>query len=135
MLIGYIIKLTFKYILSPRAWASLWHYSREKPQIQQHPQLNTATSGVASLTEDRISGENLTLLLNAMKRPHIVVTGGNIDPQGVSGVEEVLEQIKQSSKSNSPDAALSEKPDNESASNSKTIKSIENLDKSKVTLE
>ncbi|EDW96732.2 uncharacterized protein LOC6536439 [Drosophila yakuba] len=56
-LVGYIIKLSFKYILSPRAWASLLH----KPAPPETPSINAREP-----IEDRISGDNLKMLLNVI---------------------------------------------------------------------
>ncbi|TMW51614.1 hypothetical protein DOY81_003264 [Sarcophaga bullata] len=81
-IICYILKLTFKYILSPSAW--FVHKNPNGPQITHLP--NTQSS----YNEDRISGENLKLLLNAINAPSYQ----NAAPiTAVSGVEEVKEAI------------------------------------------
>ncbi|XP_037828015.1 uncharacterized protein LOC119615989 [Lucilia sericata] len=84
-IIGYILKLTFKYILSPSAWAHLMH----RNQTYQPEQ--AAIKSRTNSQSDRISGDNLKLLLNAI----------NAAPQrntaslaAVSGVEDLKEAIE-----------------------------------------
>ncbi|XP_014092612.2 uncharacterized protein [Bactrocera oleae] len=60
-LIGYIVKLTFKYILSPRAWYGVWR----QHEYAMHRGALPASTGTAH-HEDRISGDNLRILLNAI---------------------------------------------------------------------
>lgn len=60
-LIGYIVKWTFKYILSPRAWIGVWQ--------QRDYAVNRGTIPTSTGTahhQDRISGENLRMFLNAI---------------------------------------------------------------------
>lgn len=85
-IIGYILKLTFKYILSPSAWGHLLHRNHYHPA--QQAALTNADA--KSHHEDRISGENLKLLLNV-----ISATPQRIQlPPVVSGVEELKEAIE-----------------------------------------
>ncbi|XP_026836724.1 uncharacterized protein LOC6552265 [Drosophila erecta] len=60
-LVGYIIKLSFKYILSPRAWATLLH----KPAPLGTPTIHQSINAQEPI-EDRISGDNLKMLLNVI---------------------------------------------------------------------
>ncbi|KAH8264031.1 hypothetical protein KR038_000884 [Drosophila bunnanda] len=83
-LVGYIIKLTFKYVISPKAWASLIH-NRTAAPVAQPISANEPT-------RDCISGENLKMLLNVMN----VTTAQQQTQQpqalpSVSGVQELIE--------------------------------------------
>lgn len=60
-LIGYIVKWTFKYILSPRAWIGVW---QQRDYAVNRGAIPTST-GTAH-HQDRISGENLRMFLNAI---------------------------------------------------------------------
>ena len=81
-IICYILKLTFKYILSPSAW--FVRKNSNGPQITHFPNTQSICH------EDRISGENLNLLLNAINAR----SNQNAAPiTAVSGVEEVKEAI------------------------------------------
>ncbi|KAH8243135.1 hypothetical protein KR032_004741 [Drosophila birchii] len=83
-LVGYIIKLTFKYVLSPKAWGSLIHNRPAAPVA--HP------IGANEPARDCISGENLKILLNVMNVT--TVQQQTQQPQAlpsVSGVQELME--------------------------------------------
>lgn len=91
VLVGYIIKLTFKYVISPKAWATLLHHSSSPPAS------NATIHAIASKEPavDCISGENLKMLLD-MK----MMTLAGVQQQqlkqlpGVSGVQEVMEPLE-----------------------------------------
>ncbi|XP_053947154.1 uncharacterized protein LOC128855929 [Anastrepha ludens] len=104
-LIAYILKLTFKYILSPRAWAGL----RQPGAIGSHaPQYSglPSSSGTAH-HEDRISGENLRMLLNAISGgatsnqitiSNTTATAALTQPPDLaSGVQEILNSLENTS--------------------------------------
>lgn len=115
-IICYILKLTFKYILSPSAW--FVHKNSNGPQKTHFP--NTQSSH----HEDRISGENLKLLLNAINAPSYQ----NAAPiAAVSGVEEVKEAIDCPKKS-TPSKDESNMPKKLQNNNSKSNLLDENAD-------
>ncbi|KAH8288759.1 hypothetical protein KR054_009300 [Drosophila jambulina] len=90
-LIGYIIKLTFKYVISPKAWASLVHNRTAAPVAQP--------IGANEPVRDCISGENLKMLLNVMNVT--TVQQQTQQPQAlpsVSGVQELMEPPQTSPK-------------------------------------
>ncbi|XP_075170469.1 uncharacterized protein LOC142242830 [Haematobia irritans] len=78
-IIGYILKLVFKYVLNPAAWAHVLH-SRDYLHALPEKSRNFNPS------HDCISGENLKMLLRVM----------NSEPNlnKVSGIEEVREAIE-----------------------------------------
>ncbi|XP_068155612.1 uncharacterized protein [Drosophila tropicalis] len=80
-LVGYIVKLTFKYIISPKVWIKMRH-SAPPPAPHQAVSQNNEALG------DRLSGENLKMLLNA-----ITVTSTQQSSQlpAVSGVQDILD--------------------------------------------
>ncbi|XP_037945683.1 uncharacterized protein LOC119678093 isoform X1 [Teleopsis dalmanni] len=137
VLLGYLIKLTFKYILSPRAWSVLLHRPKHQ-SIDTHP---PHLHGLPQLTEDRISGENLKLLLNAISNtPNI--NNGIQQIAAASGVEEVQEMLeaptRSSSKSNSPNSTIDQIASSEVESNVPCIdelkidNAVENTSKIKI---
>ncbi|XP_017074515.1 uncharacterized protein LOC108110118 [Drosophila eugracilis] len=87
-LVAYIIKLTFKYIISPRAWASLLHNNSAPiaaPMAQQS--IGSRDSG-----EDCLSGDNLKMLLNVMSSTSIPQKTQAV--AAVSGVQELVEALE-----------------------------------------
>lgn len=87
-IVGYFIKLTFKYILNPASLSHMWHRNS-----QHHPYVNqTAALSQGDANTDRISGENLKALLNVIH----ATTVSNKQPvvPAVSGVQEVHEAIE-----------------------------------------
>lgn len=96
-LISYILKLTFKYILSPSAWAQFMH---RKPLY--HTDILNANA--AEINHDRISGDNLKLLLNAINATpqRTGVPQNQSSVSAVSGVEELSEAIEPPPKNISP---------------------------------
>ncbi|XP_039954898.1 uncharacterized protein LOC120771111 [Bactrocera tryoni] len=113
-LIGYFVKLTFKYILSPRAWYGVW----QQHEYTTHRGGLPASTGTA-LHEDRISGENLRILLNAISGAtssnQISISNTTataaLTPateQG-SGVQEVLASLENGSADTASDSSMSEK--------------------------
>lgn len=95
ILIGYILKLVFKYLLSPAAWSQYMH---RKPSDYIHQQ--AAIKNSTNSNEDRISGDNLKLLLNAItatpQRKEMPLVAA------VSGVEEVREALEAPPQNMSP---------------------------------
>lgn len=86
-LVGYIIKLTFKYVISPKAWVSLLH---NKPAAPVAPVAQPI--GAHEPVRDSISGENLKMLLNVINVSSVQQQRQN--PQAlptVSGVQELME--------------------------------------------
>ncbi|XP_018797380.1 PREDICTED: uncharacterized protein LOC108974153 isoform X2 [Bactrocera latifrons] len=113
-LIGYIVKLTFKYILSPRAWYGVW----QQHEYATHRGGLPASTGTA-LHEDRISGENLRILLNAISGAtssnQISISNTTATAsltqaieQG-SGVQEILASLENGSADTASDSSMSEK--------------------------
>ncbi|KMZ04558.1 uncharacterized protein LOC6728729 [Drosophila simulans] len=84
-LVGYIIKLSFKYILSPRAWASLLH----RPAPQGTPTIHQSINARAP-EGDCISGDNLKMLLNVINVRSVPKESLQRLP-AVSGVQELEE--------------------------------------------
>lgn len=84
ILIGYILKLVFKYLLSPGAWVHFMHRKQSDYMPQQASIKNSTNSN-----DDRLSGDNLKLLLNA-----ITATPQRNVIAAVSGVEEVREALE-----------------------------------------
>ncbi|XP_043653068.1 uncharacterized protein LOC122619914 [Drosophila teissieri] len=84
-LVGYIIKLSFKYILSPRAWASLLH----KPASPETPTIHQSINAREPI-EDRLSGDNLKMLLNVINVRSVSHESLQRLP-AVSGVQELDE--------------------------------------------
>lgn len=102
-IIGYILKLTFKYILSPTAWSHAMHPKFRTSQQEQQPTLTQANDNALS-GSDRLSGENLKMLLNAINSGPL----RNQPINAVSGVEEVRESIEPAPsvmKGNSPETS------------------------------
>ncbi|XP_020813824.1 uncharacterized protein LOC110188438 [Drosophila serrata] len=89
-LVGYIIKLTFKYVISPKAWASLVHSRTEAPVAQP--------IGANEPNRDCISGENLKMLLNVMNVTNVQRETQQQALPSVSGVQELLEPPQTSPK-------------------------------------
>nr|AAN71497.1 RE73786p [Drosophila melanogaster] len=85
-LVGYTIKLCFKYILSPRAWASLLH----KPAPQGTPTIHQSINARAP-EGDSISGDNLKMLLNVINVRNVPKESLQRIPD-VSGVQELEEK-------------------------------------------
>ncbi|XP_001358578.2 uncharacterized protein [Drosophila pseudoobscura] len=85
-LVGYIIKLTFKYVISPRAWGTLLH---TRPGHTDTPTMLQSQASIAGreTVGDCISGENLKMLLNV-----IGDTQKSVKQQlpAVSGVQELM---------------------------------------------
>ncbi|XP_062124887.1 uncharacterized protein LOC133837986 [Drosophila sulfurigaster albostrigata] len=95
-MISYMLKLTFKYIISPKVWIQFMH--RNPPPPVQATQQASLAGGSAN---DSLSGENLKMLLNVMNRAQL--TSSESQAQlAVSGVEEVLEQLEAPPPSTSP---------------------------------
>ncbi|BFF90830.1 uncharacterized protein DMAD_09281 [Drosophila madeirensis] len=88
VLVGYIIKLTFKYVISPRAWATLLH---SRPGHTDSPPTAQQLSAGKEAAGDYISGENLKILLNVISD-----TRQSVNPQrpAVSGVQELVEPLE-----------------------------------------
>ncbi|KAH8381416.1 hypothetical protein KR093_004482 [Drosophila rubida] len=87
-LVGYMLKLIFKYIISPKVWIPIIQKS-SAPAVQGSQQA-TLVGGSAS---DSLSGENLKMLLHVMNRAQL--PSAESQPQlAVSGVQEVLEQLE-----------------------------------------
>uniref|UniRef100_A0A6P4EQX7 Uncharacterized protein LOC108042080 n=1 Tax=Drosophila rhopaloa TaxID=1041015 RepID=A0A6P4EQX7_DRORH len=90
-LVGYIIKLSFKYIISPKAWASL---------VRNNPApIGTQTAqqsiGAREAAGDCISGENLKMLLNVMSVTSVQQQSQQTQPMpAVSGVQELVESLE-----------------------------------------
>ncbi|XP_067619401.1 uncharacterized protein [Eurosta solidaginis] len=111
-LIGYILKLTFKYILSPRAWVGIWHAHNTLPSI------GTGTSTGTIHHEDRISGENLRMLLHALSGgatsnqitiSNTTATASLTQSHSTgSGVEEIQDALEIGNVDTSKDSAMSE---------------------------
>ncbi|XP_022211045.2 uncharacterized protein LOC111066614 [Drosophila obscura] len=87
-LVGYIIKLTFKYVISPRAWATLIH--TRPGHADSQPTAQHFIAGKEPV-RDCISGENLKILLNVISD-----TRQSVRPQlpSVSGVQELMEPLE-----------------------------------------
>ncbi|XP_017480831.1 PREDICTED: uncharacterized protein LOC108370086 isoform X2 [Rhagoletis zephyria] len=127
VLIGYIVKLTFKYILSPRAWAGVW----QAPQIGiRTPHHNGLPTGTAH-HEDRLSGENLRMLLNAISggtttSNKITISNTTVtaplteSPETTSGVQEILLSLENGSNADtaSDESSMSEAAAQKSKHNS-----------------
>lgn len=116
-IIGYILKLTFKYILSPRAWAQFMH--QKPPYLSEHAAIKNANA--AEINHDRISGDNLKLLLKAINgSPQRNSAPPNQSAvSAVSGVEELSEAIDLPSKNTSQQlvkTTVAEKQNNNNAS-------------------
>ncbi|KAH8382996.1 hypothetical protein KR009_006186 [Drosophila setifemur] len=117
ILVGYIIKLTFKYLLSPKAWAPIIH-ARSAPAVDpQHlaPQQSISANEFAG---DVLSGENLKMLLNVM-------TATSVQQQKLpagSGVQEVMEALEAPSSSSASTPEKKEKLDTSNASDSSKSK-------------
>lgn len=108
-IIGYFFKLTFKYILSPSVWIRAY---------RQHPKENFGMSALGQTaaqqqqalppTEDRLSGDNLKMLLNVISS---AVPAQQASAQSklpaVSGVEDIREAIEAGQPSQSSSANTS----------------------------
>lgn len=113
-LIGYIVKLTFKYILSPRAWAGVWQQREYATQRGALPGTSTGTAH----HEDRISGENLKMLLNAIScatsANQITISNTTATPalmqapEHGSGVQEILAPLENGSADTGSESSMSE---------------------------
>lgn len=87
-MIAYMLKLTFKYIISPKVWMGLvYRKSTERAVDTQQAALADEAAG------DRLTGENLRMLLNVVHSSTLVQPQ---QPQqlAVSGVQEVLEALE-----------------------------------------
>ncbi|KAH8331167.1 hypothetical protein KR067_012381 [Drosophila pandora] len=99
LLVGYIIKLTFKYVISPRAWGSLLHNysSSSSPSASGTIQPNATIQSIAAKEPavDCLSGENLKMLLD-MKMMTLTSAQQQQLKQlpAVSGVQEVMEPVE-----------------------------------------
>ncbi|XP_065354258.1 uncharacterized protein LOC135948750 [Calliphora vicina] len=127
-IIAYILKLTFKYILSPSAWAQFMH--RKQPY---QPDLQASIKSRENINDDRLSGDNLKMLLNVINStPQRNAASMLSSLSAVSGVEEVKEAIEPPPKNLSPqpDKSKAAKKQNNNNSNEKSL--TENTD---VTLE
>ncbi|XP_017035913.1 uncharacterized protein [Drosophila kikkawai] len=117
-LVGYIIKLTFKYVISPKAWASLIHNRTAAPVAQP--------IGANEPVRDCISGENLKMLLNVMNVTN--VQQQTQQPQilpSVSGVQELMEPPKTTpNPSPKQKGDLDESDGNQSRDSSKNMGSV-----------
>ncbi|KAH8342154.1 hypothetical protein KR074_001658 [Drosophila pseudoananassae] len=120
-LVGYIIKLTFKYILSPKAWGSLLHRSGS------HPASNATIPSIAAKEPgvDCISGDNLKMLLNVMTATSVPQPQMKQLP-GVSGVQEVMEPLE------APPPSTAEKKESLDVSDSSTKSQSSNKSQSSI---
>ncbi|XP_033245229.1 uncharacterized protein LOC117187197 isoform X3 [Drosophila miranda] len=111
-LVGYIIKLAFKYVISPRAWVTLLH---TRPGHTDTPHMLQSQASIAGreTVGDCISGENLKMLLNV-----IGDTQKSVKQQlpAVSGVQELMGPLE------APSAA-DKKPKLDVSNNSSSISS------------
>ncbi|XP_004529385.1 uncharacterized protein LOC101456462 isoform X1 [Ceratitis capitata] len=123
MLIGYIVKYTFKYILSPRAWADIWYAHQSGHNAPQHDALSGRTG--TTHREDCLSGENLSMLLNAISGgstssaqitiTHTTTAAALTQAKGVpSGVQEILTPIDNDGADTECDTSMSEPSESES---------------------
>ncbi|ALC46539.1 CG12945 [Drosophila busckii] len=115
-LIGYLLKLTFKYIISPKVWMGFLH---GRPQA---PRANITESIANEATGDRLSGDNLKMLLNVITATNNTQTQQQL-PQAVSGVQEVLElefieAVKTSKAESSPESKSKSKTNSSEKLNS-----------------
>lgn len=95
-LVAYLLKLSFKYILRPSEWYQLAQNKRFRHQNEEKCMQNVSNS-----ENDRISGDNLKLLLNAINAaPQKNVAASKL--QNSSGVEDVREAIEPGSVKISP---------------------------------
>ncbi|XP_017869977.1 PREDICTED: uncharacterized protein LOC108618462 isoform X1 [Drosophila arizonae] len=112
-LIGYIIKLIFKYVISPKMWIGVFHGKSGKTSSQPHVTAN-------EMVEDRISGENLKMLLNVIGTTNIVQSQQQQIQLPVSGVQELVEPIE------APPPQTPEKAQSESRQSSEPSPNISN---------
>lgn len=91
ILIGYILKLTFKYVISPKAWMGFFHMRSNLPTAGNQATVTAGESG-----GDRLSGDNLKMLLNVINASSITQIQQQQQPQplAVSGVQELLEPLE-----------------------------------------
>lgn len=91
ILIGYILKLTFKYVISPKAWMGFFHMRSNSPTAGNQATVTAGESG-----GDRLSGDNLKMLLNVINASSITQIQQQQQPQplAVSGVQELLEPLE-----------------------------------------
>ncbi|XP_030556346.1 uncharacterized protein LOC115759534 [Drosophila novamexicana] len=87
-MIGYLLKLIFKYVISPKAWMGLVHgrSSASTTKTQQQALANEST-------QDRLSGENLKMLLNVIGASGITQSQQQLQ-LSPSGVQELLEPLE-----------------------------------------
>ncbi|XP_034488570.1 uncharacterized protein LOC117792509 [Drosophila innubila] len=117
-MIGYMLKLTFKYIISPKVWMGFVH-RRSTPPVAGTQQAVLADEAAG----DRLTGENLRMLLNVVHSSTLVQSQSQQQPQlAVSGVQDVLEPLEArpasptNSSQNSKDNSI-EKPNSSNISN------------------
>ncbi|XP_005176094.2 uncharacterized protein LOC101890805 [Musca domestica] len=89
-IIGFVIKLTFQYILSPAVWSNILHSGSDKHRTHRYSNNAALVQGSANTGGDQISGENLKLLLNAINTAPL----RQLPMNAVSGVQEVKECIE-----------------------------------------
>ncbi|KAM7359590.1 uncharacterized protein ACRADG_000254 [Cochliomyia hominivorax] len=122
-LIGYIIKLIFKYTLNPKTWVQILH--RKQHYITENVSLKNRINS----QDDRLSGENLKSFLNAinsnaqlndipLKLPKIAA---------VSGIEEVKEALEAPPKNIERDGDVSTKAQNNNNSNEKSLTEVNDV--------
>ncbi|KAH8407011.1 hypothetical protein KR222_003927 [Zaprionus bogoriensis] len=116
MMIGYILKLTFKYVISPKAWMGFWQRRSSAPSTGHQEAISAGDSG-----GDRLSGDNLKMLLNVISASNITQSQQQQTPQqlAVSGVQELLEPLEAP-----PEAAT--KSNSNSANSSKEKLNVSN---------
>lgn len=100
-LIGYIIKLMFKYVISPKMWVGVFHGKSAKTTSQSQVTTN-------EMVEDRISGENLKMLLNVIGTTNIAQSQQQQIQLPVSGVQELMEPLEAPPTSQTPEKTQSE---------------------------
>lgn len=87
-MIGYILKLIFKYVISPKVWVGLFYgKSATTSATTQDQAIANETVG------DRLSGENLKMLLNVIGSTNISQSQQQLQLP-VSGVQELLEPLE-----------------------------------------
>ncbi|KAM8706608.1 hypothetical protein ACLKA7_010812 [Drosophila subpalustris] len=119
-LIGFMLKLTFKYIISPKVWMGF---------IQKRSTPPVAGTQQAALTDeaagDRLTGENLRMLLNVVHSSTLVQSQKQPQLAG-SGVQELLEPLEAPSASPTKNTSGSQDTSIEKPSSSNN--SVEKVD-------
>ncbi|KAH8295466.1 hypothetical protein KR018_011494 [Drosophila ironensis] len=89
-LVAYLIKLTFKYVISPRAWAS----GINRTPAPVAPKATTAALESREAAGDCLSGENLKMLLNVITATSSQNQQARPALPAVSGVQELMEPLE-----------------------------------------